>query len=85
MKNMVNHESLIALAAAKLGYCHMYMMQMQAVKKLLEGNDVFVCLPTGAKRHDHVKFVIKWIPLEHEYLFRTTMTFFLLQPFLPHS
>ena len=61
------------------------MMQMQAVKKLLEGNEVFMCLPMGAKRHDYVKFVIKWIPSEHLFVpIQNHQTFLPLQPFSPH-
>ena len=42
------HEALVSLAAAKLGYSQVKPDQLRAVRSFLEGNDVFVCLPTGA-------------------------------------
>ena len=45
--SITSMEEALALAATKLGYELLKTEQKEAVKAFVEGNDVFVSLPTG--------------------------------------
>ena len=41
-------DSIIIRASQRLGYTGVRPMQLQAIRSFMEGNDVFICLPTGS-------------------------------------
>ena len=43
----MDQERLLSYAASKLGITALNDLQKKAVKAIVDGNDVFVCLPTG--------------------------------------